>query len=241
MMLPALQVNHLGKAFGRQKVLNDINFSLAPGEILAICGTNGAGKTTLLNVLATLLRADSGEVVYFGRPLPGNENMIRRRIGVVSHQTMLYNDLTAGENLMFFAKIYQLDEPAQMVEKAFNEVGLTARRNQIVRTLSRGMQQRLTIARAILHDPDLLLMDEPFSSLDQQSEGSLFKMIDTMAAGGRSVFFVSHDLSQIARTAHRALFLSNGKIMDELKKDDLTANNLSAHYRDLMEKGRSAV
>jgi heme exporter protein A len=162
-----IHVRKLVKRFGLKTVLRGLDFEVAEGEFVALLGPNGAGKTTFLRILASLSRPSLGEINIAGYALPSQAGAVRQRLGVVSHQPLLYGDLTADENLRFFARMYAIQQADRRISEVLDLVGLTARRRDLVRTYSRGMQQRLAIGRAVLHDPEVMLFDEPHTGLDQ--------------------------------------------------------------------------
>jgi heme exporter protein A len=164
-----IEVRQLVKTFGLKPVLRGMDFQAEPGEFVALVGPNGAGKTTFLRILATLSRPSMGVVRVAGYSLPGQAAAVRRRLGVVSHQPLIYGDLTAYENLYFYGKMYGTRELKPRIESVLELVGLLARQRDLVRKFSRGMQQRLAIGRAILHNPQVLLFDEPHTGLDQDA------------------------------------------------------------------------
>jgi heme exporter protein A len=164
-------VHHLYKRFGPKIVLKDLDFEVGEGEFVALLGPNGAGKTTFLRILASLSRPSMGEVQIGGYHLPGQAAAVRQRLGVVSHLPLLYGDLSAEENLRFYGRLYAVHGLDARIRETLDMVGLYSRRRDAVRTFSRGMQQRLSIGRAVLHDPDLLLLDEPHTGLDQEACG----------------------------------------------------------------------
>ena len=201
-----------------------------PGECLALLGPNGAGKTTLMRILSTLARPTAGLVRVAGLPLPAAAGEVRRRLGVVSHQTLLYADLTAQENLEFYARLYALSRPAPRITAVLEHVGLLRRRRDLVRTLSRGMQQRLAIARALLPDPAVMLCDEPYTGLDPQAAGMLDELLRSLALGGRTVLLTTHDLPRALAVAGRIAILAGGVIAYTGRSRDLDASSLGNLY-----------
>src|SRR5574342_326663 len=177
-----IETRGLTKAFGLRLVLKGVNLDVAPGECVALLGPNGAGKTTLMRILATLSKPTLGQVRIAGFPLPNGAAEARRRLGVVAHHTLLYSDLTAEENLSFYARVYGLEQPHARIGQVLEQVGLAARRRDLVRTFSRGMQQRLAIARALLPDPEVMLFDEPHTGLDQDASNMLDGVLREVAA-----------------------------------------------------------
>ncbi len=228
---PVLRVRGLVKRFGPKTVLKGLDLDVYPGEFLALLGPNGAGKTTLLRILASLSRPTAGEVRIGGARLPQEAAGVRRRLGVVSHLPLLYGDLSAEENLRFFGRLYGETDLDERIDEVLDLVGLSARRHDLVRTYSRGMQQRLAIARALLHDPELLLLDEPYTGLDQDASAMLDQVLRQVAAQGRTVIMTSHDLSRAAALATRFAVLSRGRIVASVRREDIADGELLDFYR----------
>jgi heme exporter protein A len=203
----------VGKSIDDRKVLRHINLEVAAGEFVGILGANGAGKSTLLKVIATLTPATTGRIELFGQPLTRDAVALRSRIGLIGHQSMLYRDLTARENLEFFARLYGLRNATNRVAQALTMIGLSSRSDDAVKTFSRGMTQRVAIARALLHDPELLLADEPFAGLDAPSIQSLEQLLADLGTAGKTVIMVNHDIEQTLRIADRAVLLRHGKVV----------------------------
>ena len=193
---PTLAVEDLARAFGHVRALRGISFSLDAGEVLAVFGPNGAGKTTLLKILAGLLRPDSGTVRIQGHPLVRGDAVQRRRLGLISHASLCYDGLTAAENLEFYGRLYDLPDPRAAARAALAGVGLEARADALTWTMSRGMLQRLAIARALLHDPEIVLLDEPFTGLDQRAAAALKDQLVRLRAERRTVVLVTHNLDE---------------------------------------------
>ncbi len=227
-----IEVRRLVKAFGVKPVLRGLDFDVKPGEFVALLGPNGAGKTTFLRILATLSRPKMGEVRVAGFSLPRQAAAVRQRLGVVSHQPLLYGDLNAEENLQFYARMYALVDYDGRLKQVLQMVGLYRRRRDLVREFSRGMQQRLAIARAILHDPQILLFDEPHTGLDQDASAMLDGLLSEIASGGRTVVMTSHDLSRAAKLADRVDILSRGVIAQSIRRDQPEIEALPAIYRE---------
>ena len=229
-----ITVRKLVKRFGLKPVLKGLDFSVETGEFVALLGPNGAGKTTLLRILASLSRPTLGSVSIAGYTLPGQAASVRRRLGVVSHLPLLYGDLTAEENLRFYARLYGVEREDQRVAEILELVGLTPRRRDLVRTFSRGMQQRLAIGRAVLHDPDVILFDEPHTGLDQDACTMLDGVLRRVAAQGRTIVMTSHDLARIADLASRFDVLSRGVIIASKQRVEIEPNDLLALYRQAL-------
>ena len=230
-----IEVNHLVKRFGPKVVLRNLDFRVETGEFVALLGPNGAGKTTFLRILATLARPTLGDVRVAGYHLPSQAAAVRSRLGVVSHLPLLYGDLTAEENLIFYSRMYGVENLEARVSEVLGLVGLAPRRRDLVRTFSRGMQQRLAIGRAVLHDPDVLLLDEPYTGLDQDACDMLDTVLRQVAARGRTVVMTSHDLVRTADLASRFDVLSRGAIQASIPSRDLPQDGLLAFYREALQ------
>ena len=192
----ALGVKDLARSFGHVRALRGVSFALGKGDVLAVFGPNGAGKTTLLRLLAGVLRPDRGEITIDGRRLVRGDAATRRLIGFISHASLLYDGLTAAENLEFYARLYGLKDRRALALRALESVGLADRASSLAGTMSRGMTQRLTIARALLHDPEVVLLDEPFTGLDQRAAASLRDQLERLRAAHRVVVLVTHNLDE---------------------------------------------
>ncbi|RIK28674.1 MAG: heme ABC exporter ATP-binding protein CcmA [Anaerolineae bacterium] len=224
----------LVKRFGLKTVLRGVDFDVQPGEFVALLGPNGAGKTTFLRILASLSRPSLGEVNIAGYKLPGEAAQVRARLGVVTHLPLLYGDLTAEENLRFYAQMYGLINYQPRITEALEMVGLETRRRDLVRTYSRGMQQRLAIGRAVLHDPQIMLFDEPYTGLDQDASAMLDDVLKTVAAQGRTVVMTSHDLARAEVLATRFDILSRGVIAASATRKQLKKSNLLSFYKQAL-------
>jgi heme exporter protein A len=229
-----IHVRKLVKRFGLKTVLRGLDFNVAMGEFVALLGPNGAGKTTFLRILATLSRPALGEISLAGYRLPEQAALVRRRLGVVSHLPLLYDDLTAEENLMFYGRMYAVPRLDQRVSEVLDLVGLSTRRRDLVRTFSRGMQQRLAIGRAVLHDPEVMLFDEPHTGLDQEACAMLDGVLREVAARGRTVVMTSHDLARAAELASRFDVLSRGMIVASVQRSEIDPNDLLRFYRSAL-------
>lgn len=234
-MAPMIEVRKLVKRFGLKTILRSVDFQVQPGEFVALLGPNGAGKTTFLRILASLSRPALGEVHIAGYRLPEQAASVRRRLGVVSHLPLLYGDLTAEENLQFFGRMYGVVNLEDRITEVLDLVGLQARRRDLVRTFSRGMQQRLAIGRAVLHDPDVMLFDEPHTGLDQEASAMLDRVLREVAARGRTVVMTSHDLARSGDLASRFDILSRGAIAASVQRADIDPNQLLAFYRQTIQ------
>ena len=226
-----IKVHKLVKRFGSKTVLRGLDFEAQQGEFVAILGPNGAGKTTFLRILASLSHPTLGTVQIAGYSLPSQAADVRARLGVVTHLPLLYGDLTAEENLRFYGRMYGIMELNSRIGAVLEMVGLAQRRNDLVRTFSRGMQQRLAIGRGILHDPEVMLFDEPHTGLDQEACDMLDGLLKDVAGRGRTVVMTSHDLARVGNLATRFDVLSHGVITASTRQDSLQKNNLLDFYR----------
>jgi len=229
-----IEVHKLVKRFGAKLVLRGLDFSVNEGEFVALIGPNGAGKTTFLRVLSSLARPSLGSVSIAGFQLPAQAASVRRNLGVVSHLPLLYSDLTAQENLRFYGKMYCVTGLNQRIEEVLEMVGLSTRRNDLVRTFSRGMQQRLAIGRAVLHDPAILLFDEPYTGLDQEACDMLNQILQDVAGRGRTIVMTSHDLGRVQNLASRFDVLTGGIIAASTTPSALGHRNLLNFYRQAL-------
>ncbi len=230
-----IQVNKLIKRFGLKTILRGLNFNVQPGEFVALLGPNGSGKTTFLRILASLSRPSLGEVKVAGYKLPNESAQVRARLGVVSHLPLLYPDLTAEENLQFYARMYGITNYESRITQVLQMVGLEHRRKDIVSAFSRGMQQRLAIARAVLHNPEVMLFDEPYTGLDQDASEMLDGVLKSVAAEGRTVVMTSHDLVRAENLATRFDVLSRGVIVASAASKDLRKTNLLSFYKKALQ------
>jgi heme exporter protein A len=229
-----IEVKKLIKRFGLKNILRGLDFSVAPGEFVALLGPNGAGKTTFLRILATLSRPSMGYVNVAGHQLPKEAAQVRARLGVVSHMPLLYPDLTAEENLRFYAQMYGIANYQSRISEVLEMVGLENRRKDLVRTFSRGMQQRLAIGRAVIHDPEVMLFDEPYTGLDQDASEMLDEVLRSVAAEGRTVVMTSHDLARAEDLATRFDILSRGVIAASATQKELQNTNLLTFYKQAL-------
>lgn len=226
----AIEVQDLTKSFGNHLALRGVDFGVRRGEFVVIFGPNGAGKTTLIKVLATIIRPSSGSVRVAGFDLRDNQLEIRHKIGVVSHQTYLYDDLTAFENLKFYGRMYDVPNLEERINEVITRVGLASRLHHQVRTLSRGMQQRLSIARAILHHPSIMLLDEPETGLDQYATAMLREVLDELIAGGGTVVMTTHRLEYGLEMGNQLAIMAEGRIAYSKSKQSLDVDSFRQNY-----------
>jgi heme exporter protein A len=238
---PLLRVEGLAKAYGGPPVLRRVDLELRAGEGVVLLGPNGAGKSTLLRVLAGLHRPQRGRIFLQGRPFHPGDPEHRRAVGFVSHESFLYAGLSARENLRFTADLHGLPGRESLCERALGEVGLDWVGERPVRTFSRGMVQRLSLARSLLHGPRLLLLDEPMSGLDPEGIRRLEERLVSLREAGAGILMASHDLAHVAPVGTRTVFLVRGKLVEPGEVDPTSRPTLEERYREIFgERGARA-
>jgi heme exporter protein A len=225
----AVTVSGLTRRFGEREALREVDGRLGRGETLAVFGSNGAGKTTLLRVLGTLLLPHSGTVNVLGHDLPHDAHAVRSKIGFLGHETLLYRELTGRENLLFYARLYAVPSPEERIRELLGATSMSSRADDPVHSLSRGMVQRLAICRAVLHEPELLLLDEPFASLDPDAEELVEPLIGRN--GARTRVLVTHDVERGLMQGDRLLGLREGRVVLSGSTGDHSASEIRALYR----------
>ena len=211
---PSIAVTDVARRFGAIAALRGVSFEIPAGSVLAVFGANGAGKSTLLRILAGLLKPDRGTVRFGGAAFDRSDPVQRRRIALISHQSLCYDGLSAFENLLFYARLYHLPDPAAAARAALASARLEDRADSLVSTMSRGMTQRLAIARALLHQPELLLLDEPFTGLDQRSAAALGEELGRLRSAGRTMVFVTHQQDEALALATHVGVLEDGRLAE---------------------------
>ncbi len=226
-----IEVENLSKVFGLLPALQCLDFTVARGEFVLLLGANGSGKSTLLRLLSGLSKPSAGRIRIGGWLLPQEAMAVRSQIGLVAHRPLLYENLTARENLEFYGRLYGIGRAEREArgEAMLRQVGLLRRADTLVRTFSRGMQQRLSIARALVHQPDLLLLDEPYSGLDQAAAELLDGLLATASQDGRTIILSTHQLERLPHAAERALILSRGRVGYD---GPMNEGDMAAIYRD---------
>lgn len=225
-----IEVKGISKSFGRRDVLKKISFTLEKGGFLSVFGPNGAGKTTLVKILSTLLEPNEGEVFISGIKLDDDPTDIRKQIGLISHQSLLYLDLSASENLEFYGTLYGVENLKERAKELLDQVELTHRRHDIVRTFSKGMRQRLTIARALMHRPSILFLDEPHSGLDPHAMDILDGLIDSIRAD-HTFIMVTHNLRKGLDLGSAAMIIQNGRLIFHERRENIDEAEFEAVYR----------
>ena len=230
-MTLAIKVQGLTKSFGTRQALRGIDLEIESGKSVVIFGPNGAGKTTLIRILATIMNPSSGTILIDGLDLKSNAGEIRRKIGIVTHQTLLYNNLTAYENLEFYGRMFDVPEPKKRIGELVSLVGMTARLHDRVGTLSRGMQQRIAIARALLHKPTLLFMDEPETGLDQEAIPLIWDPVPDATGRKRTIILTTHNMERGFELGERLLILDKGKLVFDCARGALDIAGLKETYQ----------
>ena len=230
-----IEVIGLSKRFGNKLVVKGLELEVSPGEIVALLGANGAGKTTLLRILATLANSTLGKIKIGGFSLPTQALAARAQLGFLGHKTLLYSDLSAEQNLLFCSRLFGLQNANSRVNEVLELVNLSPRRRDPVRIFSRGMLQRLAIARAILHDPKVLLFDEAHTGLDQESAAMLNELLRSLAEEGATILMASHNLERVSQLADRVDVLVAGHIAASHSKSEMSSGSLASFYTDALQ------
>jgi heme exporter protein A len=235
--VPAIEADGLDFSFGAVQVLRGLVLRVESGTATAVFGLNGAGKTTLLKTLAGLLKPDAGTLRIEGVEPSQDPTGFRRLIGVISHQPYVYPQLTGRENLEFYGRLYALKDPKTEAGRTLEEMGLSEVADRAASAYSRGMLQRLAIGRALLHSPPVLLLDEPFTGLDQQAREKLEAVLGALQDGRRTVLMTSHDIDAGLRLADRVAVLAGGRIVLQTPTAGLDPSGFLARYRELTTAG----
>lgn len=224
---------NLSRAFGRRKAVDDVTLSVHAGNTLALFGPNGAGKTTLLRVLAGLLKPTSGSARIGETKLPGGP-VVRRTVGVISHHTLLYEALTARENVEFTARLYGVRDYREATKRALSQMRILDRADSPVRALSRGLRQRVSIARATVHDPQVILADEPYSGLDLLGATALSNLLNDLRKNGATVFLVTHNVDEGLALATHAAIMNRGRLVSLESTGSMDKANFGVRYLGLV-------
>jgi len=231
-----IQAEGLKKSFGNFDALRGIDLRVKKGEFMTLFGPNGAGKTTLIKLLATLTSPTSGTLSVYGYDVRKDVNNIRSVIGVISHDPYLYDNLSAFENIKFFGTLYGLDDVDNRARSVIKQVGLEKRMNDLVRTFSRGMKQRLTVARAIVHEPKILLLDEPYTGLDQHGAQIFGEMLSDLKSQRRTILMTTHNIDEGLDLSDRIGILAKGKIVLDCSKTEIQRSGFKDLYISKVEK-----
>ncbi len=235
-----IEVKNAYKSYGVTRALRSVSFSVPTGQFTVLVGPNGSGKTTLLKVLAGLTRPEHGSVAICGMNIRDESTQVRRRTGVVLHQNMLYGELTARGNLSFYAQMYGLRNPAERIHQIVAQMGMLAHIDQRVSSLSHGMAKRISIARALLHDPDVLLLDEPETGLDEEGVEILKNIVLAKKDAGsrKTVLMSTHNISQWLEVSDSVVVMAAGRVVHEGPSGMLSAASLRKAYQELVEVER---
>ena len=226
-----VSVDDVSRHFGRRRAVSRVTFAVARGQILGLLGPNGAGKSTLLAVLGTLLRPTSGSIRFGTRDVSTGDDLLRAHIGVLGHDLFLYPELTARENLSFFAALYGISDADGVARRALEHAGLIDRADDLVSSFSRGMRQRVALERALIHRPRLVLLDEPFTGLDDASTAALVGRLKALREDGAIVVFATHDLDLAEGLLDEAVFLRDGRMVHSVARPEA----LRSTYRSVMK------
>ena len=235
---PVIQVNNLRKSFGVVDAVAGISFDLEQGAFLTIFGPNGAGKTTLIKILSGLTRPTHGSASVAGYDVLSNDPELRRNIGVISHASCLYQDLSALENLRFYGKMYGLDQVTDRSVEALEQVGLKARMHDSIRSFSRGMQQRVSIARAVIHEPSVLFLDEPFTGLDPHGSIVLKNFLHSLRTDKRTILMTTHDLNCGLEMGDKIAIQARGRFALFEDKENISQENFEDFYFNIIDESR---
>lgn len=231
----AISISSLCKSFGARTVLKNLDLTVSSGESLGLFGANGAGKTTLIRILATIARITSGQVTIHGVNLNRNGSRVRRSIGMVTHENLLYGDLTGYENLQFYARLYSLKDYRKKIHQLADRLKITNELNEKVQTLSHGTRKRFDIARALLHNPQILLLDEPETGLDNETFETLAELLDSHKSTGGSSVITTHNVERGLSISDKVAIMSRGQISYEARRESLNLETFLKRYSDLTE------
>lgn len=232
MIEKVLEVKNLTKKYGYITALNNITFQLTKGDLLALLGPNGAGKTTLLKLLGAQMKPSSGEILYNNRSVSGT-NHYKKILSVISHKSFLYDDLTAYQNLFFFAKLYNLRDIKNKVLFVLDQVGLIDRKDEYIKHFSRGMVQRLTIARAFIHTPEIIFMDEPYTGLDRKATDLLTEIISNKKNERNILILVTHNVNIAFSLATKIAVLKNGNLVYFEDKLSVSEKDFNEYFNNI--------
>ncbi|MCZ6766239.1 MAG: ABC transporter ATP-binding protein [bacterium] len=231
---PTVRTEKITKQFGRFTALLNISIEIAQGEFVSIVGQNGAGKTTFLKILSTIIRTYEGDAQLFGSALRRAGADVRRRIGVVLHESLLYPDLTVADNLTYYARLYGVSNRHERVAEVIRRLDLDVKARSLVRSLSRGLRQRASLARAFLHEPDLLLLDEPFTGVDERAAGLLTDSLAEFKKRGGTIVMVTHNIDRAWHLADRMIILQRGTLAFETATSITTTDAFRTRYEEIL-------
>jgi len=233
-----ININSISKAFTTRLVLNNINLLVPRAQAVCICGVNGAGKSTLLRVVAGLLQPDHGSVQLNGYNVTEEPEKTKPKVGVILHKSMVYPNLTIMENLSFFADLYGIEKSSDRINELLKDVGLSSYRYDIAGVLSRGMLQRLSIARALVHQPNVLLADEPFTGLDVEACQYLFSVLTDFTKNDGTIIMTTHDINIAMKCCNRVVVLDKGRLIFDAETNDLDIDSFAHDYLSYARRGK---
>lgn len=243
-----IQVRELSKTFGEFKAINNINLNIKKGEIFGLLGPNGAGKSTLINIMSSVLKADSGTISLNGIDLSTHKSESKSIIGIVPQEISLYENFSAYENLKFFGKLYGIDSAVlkKRIEEILELIGLEKRKNDLIKTYSGGMKRRINIAAALLHQPKILLMDEPTVGVDPQSRNQIFEVVEQLNKQGLTIIYTTHYMEEVERLCNTIAIMDSGKIiaqgtLEALQNQTKSKEKLEIVFEEIKEEQKEAI
>lgn len=229
-----INIENLSKSFGFKKVLDSINLQFNKGDFVTIFGPNGAGKTTLVRIISTIIKSDTGTIRISDYDIRKQVNDIRKIIGLLSHENFLYQNLTVSENLKFFGKLYNIGNLDESISFKLNKLGVYSKKNELIRNLSSGMKQRISIVRSIIHDPKIILLDEPFAGLDIEGSALLLELLKDFKNASKTAIVTTHDLKLGLHECSNVVVLNKGKIKMNEQIENINVQNFEETYKNLL-------
>jgi len=237
-----IQVTNLSKSFRGLKAVNNVNLNIQKGEIFGLLGPNGAGKSTTINLMSSLLQADAGSIILDGKNI-ATDKLAKNSIGIVPQEISLYDNFSAYDNLLFFGKLYGINKKTLQgrIDEILQLIGLENRKNDLVKTFSGGMKRRVNIAASLLHEPKILLMDEPTVGVDPQSRNRIFEIVENLNKKGLTIIYTTHYMEEVERLCNRIAIMDMGKIiaqgtLEELQKQSNTTEKLALTFKDISKQ-----
>ena len=229
-----IQINNLSKSFGFKKVLDSIDLTFDKGDFVTLFGPNGAGKTTLIRILSTIIKGDDGFVSISDFNIKKQVRSIRKIIGLLSHESFLYENLSVSENLKFFAKLYDIKNSEESIKYKLNRIGVYSKRNELVRNLSSGMKQRVSIVRSLVHDPEIIFLDEPFVGLDIEGSENLLEIFKDFKKENKTALVTTHDLRLGLHECTKVVVINKGRIRFNELKENVDTDSFENTYKALI-------
>jgi len=229
-----IHIENLSKSFGFQKVLDSINLQFDKGDFVTLFGPNGAGKTTLIRILSTIIKCDEGNILISDFEIKKEVQSIRKIIGLLSHDNFLYQNLTVLENLRFFGKLYNISNAEESISCKLNEIGVYSKRNELIRNLSSGMKQRVSIVRSLVHDPEIIFLDEPFVGLDIKGSENLLEIFKDFKKENKTALVTTHDLRLGLHECTKVVVLNKGEIKINERIENIEIDQFEETYKSLI-------